>query len=115
MAATVVIVVGCAIGGGPGTSPLPAREVVVGVARGEALSFEPASISAPAATLVRITFRNNSSLAHNLTFQAPMSAATRTIVAAGASDAMTFVTPEPGVYPFVCTIHMGMAGTLAVE
>ena len=33
----------------------------------------------------------------------------------GASDAATFVTPGPGSYTFVCTIHMGMAGTLTVE
>lgn len=45
----------------------------------------------------------------------PISAATQTIVEAGASDAATFLTPGPGTHTFVRTIHMGMSGTLTVE
>ena len=90
-------------------------ELLVSSAPGNLLTFVPGAISAPAGTLVRVAFRNDSSQAHNLTFQAPISAATRTIVEAGASDAATFVTPGPGSYTFVCTIHMGMTGTLTVE
>ena len=96
-------------------SPSPGLELAVASAPGDALTFLPEEISAPAATLVRINFQNGSSQEHNLTFEAPISAATKTIVDAGASDTTTFMTPGPGSYTFVCTIHMGMAGTLTVE
>lgn len=96
-------------------SQAPGLDLVVSSAPGDALTFVPDAIAAPEATLVRVAFRNDSSQAHNLTFQAPISAATGTIVEPGASDAATFVTPGPGSYTFVCTIHMGMSGTLTVD
>ena len=100
-----------------GALPLgtPALELMVESAAGETLAFVPDSIRAPAGTFVRITFRNGSSQEHNLTFQAPISVGSDTIVAAGASDAVELVTPGPGTYSFVCTIHMGMSGTLTVD
>lgn len=113
---TLAVVAACAIPAGESKpSPTPAYEVVVAVAPGDGLAFEPDAISAPPATLVRVGLRNDSSQAHNLTFQAPISAATRTIVEAGGSDSATFVSPGPGSYTFVCTIHMGMTGSLTVE
>ena len=63
---------------------------------------------------VRITFRNESSQPHNLTFPAPISAASMTIVEPGMSATVDLLTPAPGSYPFVCTIHVGMSGTLTV-
>ena len=113
---TLAVAAACAIpAGGAEPSATPDVDLLVGVAAGEGLTFEPDAITAPPATLVRVGLRNDSSQSHNLTFQAPISAATRTIVEAGASDSVTFVTPGPGSYIFVCTIHMGMTGTLTVE
>lgn len=112
---TLAVAAACAMPVASHPSPTPGLELAVSSASGDDLTFVPAAISAPAATLVRVTFRNDSSQAHNLTFQAPISAATQTIVEAGASDAATFLTPGPGIYTFVCTIHMGMSGTLTVE
>ena len=40
---------------------------------------------------------------------------TRTIVRPGTSDQLLLAPPPPGDYPFVCTIHDGMAGRLIVE
>lgn len=111
----LAVAAACALPIASRQSATPGLELVVSSAPGEVLSFVPGGISAPAATLVRVRFRNGSSQAHNLTFQAPISAATRTIVEPGASDAATFETPGPGSYTFVCTIHMGMSGTLTVE
>ena len=111
----LAVAAACAMPVASRPSPTPGLELVVGSAPGDVLTFVPGAISAPAATLVRVAFRNDSSQAHNLTFQAPISAATQTIVEAGTSDAATFVTPGPGSYTFVCTIHMGMSGTLRVD
>lgn len=112
---TLAVATACVVPVASRPSPTPGLELVVRSGPGDVLTFVPVAISASAATLVRVVFRNDSSQAHNLTFQGPISAATRTIVEAGASDAATFVTPGPGSYTFVCTIHMGMSGTLTVE
>ena len=95
--------------------PSPALELHVVSAPGDATAFLPDAISAPPGTLVRVTFSNASNQAHNLTFGTPIAAGTKTIVDAGQSDAATFTTPAPGTYEFVCTIHMGMSGTLVVS
>ena len=92
-----------------------ALELTVGSAGGDALAFLPDTVGAPAGMNVRITFRNQSSQPHNLTFQAPISVATMTIVEPGMSDAVDLLTPGPGSYSFVCTIHVGMSGTLTVS
>jgi plastocyanin len=112
---TLAVAAACAMPVASGSLPTPALELVVGSAPGDALRFVPAAISAPADTLIRVAFRNDSTAAHNLTFQGPISAATQTIVEAGGTDAAVFLTPGPGRYTFVCTIHMGMSGTLTVE
>ena len=91
-----------------------ALELTVGSAGEAALAFVPDVIGAPAGTNVRIMFRNDSTQPHNLTFQAPISVATMTIVEPGMSDAIDLLTPGPGSYPFVCTIHVGMSGTLTI-
>jgi plastocyanin len=112
---TLAVAAACALPIASRPSPAAGLELAVASGPGDALTFLPDAISAPAATLVRVRFQNGSSQAHNLTFQAPISAATQTIVEAGASDETTFTTPGPGSYTFVCTIHMGMAGILTVE
>jgi plastocyanin len=111
----LAVAASCAMPGSAQPVETPALRLVVGSAAADGLTFVPDAIVAPATTLIEVTFRNDSSQAHNLTFQAPLSAATRTIVEAGSSDVATFVTPGPGSYPFACTIHMGMTGTLTVE
>jgi plastocyanin len=112
---TLAVAAACAMPVASGSAPAPELEVVVGSAAGDGLTFVPAAIAAPADTLIRVAYRNDSSEAHNLTFQGPISAATRTIVDPGATDVATFVTPAAGSYTFVCTIHVGMSGTLTVR
>ena len=96
--------------GGGGTN------LTVGTDTAAELKFIPATISAPANTEVKLTFNNQStSQPHNLTFQQGITAATATNVATGQSETLTFRTPGPGSYPFVCTIHPTMVGTLTVQ
>ncbi len=81
---------------------------------GETTAFDPAeTVVAPGAP-ISITFRNASSLPHNLTFTG-FTAATRTIVEPGTSDELVLSPLAAGAYPFVCTIHEGMAGILTIR
>ena len=83
-------------------------------APGEMLAFEPAEITIRASGPITITFRNGSTLPHNLVFIAGLSGATRTIVEPGSSAEVLLAQSPPGTYPFACTIHDGMGGTLIV-
>ncbi len=104
---------GNAGGGGAGGGE---TNLTVGTDTAAELKFVPATISAPANTEVKLTFNNQStSQPHNLTFQQGITAATATNVATGQSETLTFRTPGPGSYPFVCTIHPTMVGTLTVQ
>jgi glucose/arabinose dehydrogenase/plastocyanin len=89
-------------------------EVTIGTTTNAELQFDPTSASVPTGSQVVLTFENRDTLPHNLTFEDPIDAATSTVVEAGASEVLEFQAPEPGSYPFVCTLHPGMDGTLEV-
>lgn len=97
-----------------GTQTMPIS-VTVTSGPGETLAFEPAEVRLPASRPISMTFRNASMLAHNLTFTAGLTGATRTIVEPGTSDVVRLDPPDPGAYPFACTIHVGMVGKLIVS
>jgi plastocyanin len=101
-----------------GASASPAGEtttLVIGTKPGDELEFDPDEVSVPAGAKVSVTFENRSALPHNLTFRAPIDAASDPVVAAGASDTVDFTAPAPGDYVFACAIHPGMQGKLTVE
>ena len=101
-----------------GPAPSDAGEgatVTIGTDTGAALQFEPTEATAPGGGEITVVFENRSTVPHNLTFGPPIDAATATIVAAGASESISFSAPEPGDYEFVCTLHPGMDGVLTVE
>jgi plastocyanin len=90
-------------------------DITVATAPGEQLGFIPGDLHVPAGVPVHMTFRNASSVAHNLVFTSGITAATKTIVDPGTTEELALATPGPGVYEFVCTIHDGMSGMLTVE
>ncbi len=47
-------------------------------------------------------------------FVGDLEGATRTIVEPGDSDEVEIVIHSPGTYPFVCTIHESMQGSLTI-
>jgi len=96
------------------SAPPVGVRIAVGTAPGETLAFDPAEIAVGSVVPVTVTFRNHSSVAHNLTFTDGLSAATRTIVEPGTFDELHLLPPSAGSYPFVCTIHSEMAGRLVV-
>ena len=91
--------------------------ITVGTDSDAALLFVPRTVEAPANTPVRLIFNNTSTQPHNLLIPAPISAKTKLIVSAGATDTIEFITPAPGKYRFVCSVHEdeGMVGTLQVK
>ncbi len=116
--------------GGPGASPEPSASasagaspgggdaeaaITIGTDPGSALLFDPETATAAADSAVTLTFQNESTVPHNLTFQDPINVATSTIVSPGAAETLEFTAPAPGDYPFVCTLHPGMDGVLTVE
>ena len=90
-------------------------EITIGTDTGTELLFDPLEATVPAGATVRLTFTNDSTVPHNLTFGAPINAATANIVDPGDQETIEFTAPEAGEYTFVCTLHPGMEGTLTVE
>ena len=118
-ALALVLVIGVTgfsfLGGGGGAAGGTAQAIQVGTDTDAALQFAPKSVEAPPKTKIELTFNNRASLAHNLTFQNGIDAKTSDQVPAGTSQTITFTTPDPGTYKFVCTIHPGMEGQLVVK
>jgi plastocyanin len=107
------LVAGCiAITPAVTASPAMSADVVITTAAGDAMAFVPAETVVLSGRPISITFRNESSLPHNLVFTAGLTATTRTIVEPGTSDDILISPLGPGTYPFVCTIHDGMSGKL---
>jgi plastocyanin len=111
-----LLLVGC-IGAGPAATSIPPSsvDVTIATAPGETAAYDPAETVVNAAIPIAITFRNASSVPHNLVFTEGVTAATRTIVEPGTADHLLLSPLGPGAYPFVCTIHDGMAGRLIVR
>ena len=110
------LVAGCiAIAPAVTASPAGSTDVMITTAAGDATAFVPAETVVQSGRPISITFRNGSSLPHNLVFTAGLTATTRTIVEPGTSDELLISPLGPGTYPFVCTIHDGMSGKLVAQ
>lgn len=70
-------------------------------------AFSPASITVPAGTTV--TWTNEDGASHFVTFADAASSR----LSSGATYTRTFTTP--GVYPYTCSLHASMKGTVIVE
>jgi plastocyanin len=90
-------------------------KLTIGTKAGAELQFDPDDVKVPTGTTVSITFENRATLPHNLTFKAPIDAATDPVVAPGKSATLEFTAPAPGDYAWACTIHPQMQGKLEVE
>ena len=91
-------------------------ELTIGTKTGDELEFDPDSAKVPSGAVVKVTFQNRATtLPHNLTFGAPINAATDPVVAPGTSATVEFTAPAPGDYTWMCTIHPSMQGKLEVD
>jgi plastocyanin len=100
---------------GSGAPSGAVTKVTIGTKTGAELEFDPDDVKVPTGVTVSITFENRASVPHNLTFKAPINAATEPVVAPGTSATLEFTAPAPGEYAWACTIHPGMQGKLEVE
>lgn len=110
--------------GEPSTGPSSSPGLVLEIAtnQDQPLTFVPAELEAPPATVVQVTYNNNSNLPHNINFFAGPDAtaeslgATEVVTGPNAPELVTFTTPdEPGAYYFWCDVHVDtMAGILNV-
>ena len=113
LALVAVVLAACGGGSSSPSASLPAHDVLVQTDTGGALKFEPSSPTATG-TSFQLLFRNISTMPHNLTFEG-IDAKTQAIVNPGAFELVPVTVPGPGQYPFTCTIHPGMTGTLTVS
>ena len=104
------VAIGCSVQG-----EVSSQTIEISTAQGKAERFEPSDPNVAFASTLRVRFRNESTQAHNLVFVGSLEGATRTIVEPGATDEVMVVIPGPGTYPFVCTIHEAMQGSLTVS
>jgi plastocyanin len=110
------LLMGCFASDSPAAVARPTTtSVTIATAPGETLAFVPAEVTVVGGGPIAVSFRNQSSLAHNLVFPGAPPAATRTIVDPGDGDELVLDPGAPGRYPYVCTIHDGMAGVLIVQ
>ena len=87
------------------------------------LTFDPASLDAPANTVVQVDYLNDSPVPHNINFFAGADSTaeslgkTAVVTGPGASESVVFTTPsEPGDYYFWCDVHAAaMSGILHVQ
>lgn len=101
------------------TSPVTSViRIASGTGSNSALNFNPPSIKVVIGVNNTISWQNNDSVAHTITFtSAPSGVSTSSLtdpsnLAAGGSYSLTLTTP--GTYQFHCTIHSWMSGTITV-
>jgi plastocyanin len=121
-AAVLACLVASACVAGPVSSPVQPTgtsspvTVTIATAGGGLHRFVPAMVTVPSGSEIRLVFRNESSESHNLSFTGSLEPIrTQTIMEPGKEEVLTFTPPGPGAYPFVCTVHVGMAGELRVS
>jgi plastocyanin len=101
------------------TTPPPAATGTVSqtlTVTGTEFAFSPAAITVKQGQQVTLTFLNNGTYAHNLSFP-DLNLATKTIQP-GASDTIKFTAAKSGRFNFICTVDshasQGMKGILIV-
>ena len=92
----------------PGNTTCAASTICMGSA-----TFSPTSLTVSKGATV--TFNNNSTVDHNVVFDAPTPPGVADVgaIAYGSSTSRTF--GNTGTFNFHCTIHAGMSGTLVVQ
>src|SRR5262249_43494112 len=77
--------------------------------------FQPSTITVPAGSLVRWTFRNPSGVAHNVTSSGDPGFASSSPQITGDGSTFTQLLGAPGTYRYECTLHGGMNATIIVQ
>lgn len=109
----------------PGQSPAatsPAGSATAITVEAVDSAFDVKTITAPANSTFKVTLNNRGEIPHDIAFfdkegGAPLAeTATSPIIQGGQTATITFTTPGPGTYFFVCLVHpKEMTGTFVVE
>lgn len=77
--------------------------------------FQPASVTIPAGSRVRWTWRNTSGVVHNVASMGPPSFPSSAAAISGDGSTYQHVFAAAGTYRYECTLHAGMTGTVVVQ
>jgi len=107
----------------PTPAASPSLTLAIQTTAASPLSFDPATLEAPASTVVQVDYLNDSPVPHNINFFAGADSTaeslgkTAVVTGPGASESVVITTPAaPGDYYFWCDVHgAAMAGTLHVQ
>ena len=95
----------------PAASPAPATSGTAAAVTIQNFAFSPATITVKPGTTV--TWTNQDSASHTIMSDGTPAAFSSGTLANGATYQFTFT--SPGTYPYHCTIHPSMTGTVVVQ
>lgn len=100
----------------PGPGPSETEPITIVTIEAREFGFSPAAVTIPASGATRIVVKDAGGIVHNLTID---DLGIQVVVPPGTSGEVTLADPQPGTYPFYCSIsghrEAGMVGTLTVE
>jgi len=96
---------------GPAASPAPASSGTAAAVTIQNFAFSPATITVKPGTTV--TWTNQDGASHTITSDSTPAAFSSATLANGATYQFTFT--APGTYPYHCSIHPSMTGTVVVQ
>jgi plastocyanin len=107
----------------PTPAATPSVTLAVKTTGASPLTFNPATLDAPANTVVQVDYLNDSPVPHNINFFAGADSTAESLgktavkTGPGATESVIFTTPTaPGDYYFWCDVHgAAMSGTLHVQ
>jgi plastocyanin len=112
LAASALLLAGCSSSAKTTTPPGTTSAAAAGTIIIKNFAFSPATLTVAPGT--KVTVMNEDSVTHTLTSTASPHAFDTGDIAPGAT--MTFTAPgKAGSYPYICTIHTYMHGTLTVS
>jgi nitrite reductase (NO-forming) len=114
----------CSSSGATSATPVPeaspssdAQQVMLKV--GNAMSFDPASITVRAGQPVQLTLQNSGLMPHDFSLSDGVAQPVKITASGGQSATGVFTVDTPGTYSFVCSMpghaEGGMRGTITVE
>jgi plastocyanin len=107
----------------PTPAATPSLTLAVTTTGANPLAFDPASLEAPANTVIQVDYLNDSPVPHNINFFAGADSSAESLgkttveTGPGATESVIFTTPAaPGDYYFWCDVHgAAMSGMLHVH
>lgn len=102
----------------PAGSPVPGAQAVT-LTVGNAMSFDPSSLTVHAGQPVQLTLQNEGQMPHDFTLSDGLNQPVKITAAGGQTASGTFTIDKPGTYSFECSMpghaSEGMRGTITAQ